>query len=161
MAGFFTMSHAVSEITVTPHLVCADAAAEIDFCVRAFGGREVYRLNGPDGKAIMHACVEIGSGRVFLVDENPQWGSFSPQSLNGTPVTIHLAVPDVDATFAQAIAAGGTCKMPPANMFWGDRYGVLIDPSGHSWSISTHIEELTPDQIADNARKLFGGPTGA
>jgi uncharacterized glyoxalase superfamily protein PhnB len=120
--GLSAMSHPVAEITITPHLVCADAAAAIDYYARAFGGKEAHRLEGPDGKSIMHACVEIGGGRVFLVDENPQWGSFSPKSLKGTPVTIHLSVPDVDELFARAIAAGGTAKMPPTDMFWGDRY---------------------------------------
>lgn len=144
--------------TVTPHLVCSDASAAIDFYQRAFGAVERFRLPGPDGKGVMHACIQIGDSPVFLVDENPQWGSFSPKSLKGTPVTIHLQVENVDDLYAQAIAAGGTVKMSPADMFWGDRYGVLIDPFGHQWSIATHKQNLTHDQIVENMKTMFGGP---
>lgn len=144
--------------TVTPHLVCGDASAAIDFYQRAFSAVERFRLPGPDGKGVMHACVQIGDSPVFLVDENPQWGSFSPKSLKGTPVTIHLQVDNVDDLYAQAIAAGGTVKMSPADMFWGDRYGVLIDPFGHQWSIATHKQNLTHDQIVENMKTMFGGP---
>ena len=144
--------------TVTPHLVCADASAAIDFYQRAFGAIERFRLPGPDGKGIMHACVQIGDSPVFLVDENPQWGSFSPKLLKGTPVTIHLQVDNVDELYAQAIAAGGTVKMSPADMFWGDRYGVLLDPFGHQWSIATHKQDLTTEQITENAKAMFASP---
>jgi uncharacterized glyoxalase superfamily protein PhnB len=91
--------------TVTPHLVCADASAAIAFYQRAFNAEERFRLPGPDGKGIMHACIQIGDSPVFLVDENPQWGSHSPTSLKGTPVTIHLQVENVDELYAQAVAA--------------------------------------------------------
>lgn len=141
--------------TVTPHLVCANATAAIDFYTRAFGAVERFRLPGPDGKGIMHACIQIGDSPVFLVDENPQWGALSPASLKGTPVTIHLQVDNVDELYAQAVAAGGTAKMSPADMFWGDRYGVLLDPFGHQWSIATHQQNLTPEQIAENAKQMF------
>lgn len=143
--------------TVTPHLVCADASAAIAFYQRAFNAEERFRLPGPDGKGIMHACIQIGDSPVFLVDENPQWGSHSPTSLKGTPVTIHLQVENVDELYAQAVAAGGTVKMSPADMFWGDRYGVLLDPFGHQWSIATHKHNYTTEQIAENAKKMFGG----
>jgi PhnB protein len=144
--------------TVTPHLVCSDASAAIDFYQRAFGAVERFRLAGPDGNGIMHACIQIGDSPVFLVDENAQWGSFSPKSLKGTPVTIHLQVENVDDLYAQAIAAGGTVKMSPADMFWGDRYGILLDPFGHQWSIATHKQHLTPEQIAENAKAMFPSP---
>jgi len=144
--------------TVTPHLVCGDASAAIDYYQRAFGAIERFRLSGPNGKGIMHACVQIGDSPVYLVDENPQWGSYSPASLKGTPVTIHLRVDNVDELYAQAIAAGGTVKMSPADMFWGDRYGVLVDPFGHQWSIATDKMNLTPEQIKENAKALFDGP---
>ena len=146
------------EKTVTPHLVCSDAAAAIEFYKKAFNAVERYRLHGPSGKGIMHACVQIGDSPVFLVDENPQWGSFSPLSLKATPVTIHLQVPNVDELYAQAIAAGGTVKMGPADMFWGDRYGVLIDPFGHQWSIATHTKHYSVDEIKANAEKAFSSP---
>lgn len=145
--------------TVTPHLVCSNATAAIDFYQRAFNAQERFRLPGPDGRSIMHACIQIGDSPVFLVDENPQWGSLSPTSLKGTPVTIHLQVDNVDELYAQAIAAGGTAKMSPADMFWGDRYGVLIDPFGHQWSIATHKQNLTTEQIVENMHKMFSGGT--
>ncbi len=143
--------------TVTPYLVCADASAAIDYYKRAFGAQERFRLPGPDGNSVLHACIQIGDSPVFLVDENPQWGSFSPKSLKGTPVTIHLQVENVDDLYAQAISAGGTVKMSPADMFWGDRYGVLLDPFGHQWSIATHKQTLTHDQIVENMKTMMGG----
>jgi PhnB protein len=108
----------------------------------------------------MHASLKIGDSIVFLVDENPQWGANGPQTLGGTPVTIHLYVEDVDAAFSQAVDAGATAKMPPTDMFWGDRYGWLTDPFGHGWSLATHKQDLTPEQIAKNAEEMFakGGP---
>src|SRR5205823_2739833 len=111
---------------VTPHLVCAGAAEAIEFYKKAFGAVEKTRLPGKDGK-LMHAAIQIGGGTIMLVDEMPQWGALSPKSLNGTPVTIHLYVDDVDAFFARAVKAGATAKMPVTDTFWGDRYGVLID----------------------------------
>jgi PhnB protein len=103
----------------------------------------------------MHGSVKIGDSIVFLVDENPQWGANGPQALGGTPVTIHLYVEDVDAAFSQAVGAGATVKMPPADMFWGDRYGVIVDPFGHNWSVATRKQDLTPDQVAKNAQAVF------
>lgn len=162
--AFQTMSQSANERptkTVTPHLVCRDANAALDFYRRAFNAAERFCMPGPDGKTIMHACIQIGDSPVFLVDENPQWGSFSPASLNGTPVTIHLQVDNVDELYAQAIAAGGTVKMSPADMFWGDRYGVLIAPFGHQWSIATHRQDFTPEQIVQNMKAAFGDGTCA
>jgi uncharacterized glyoxalase superfamily protein PhnB len=104
----------------------------------------------------MHAAVKIGDSTLMLVDENPQWGSFGPKSLNGSPVTIHLYVPDVDATVAQAVAAGAKVTMPVADMFWGDRYGQLEDPFGHRWSVATHTVDLTPEQIREGMAKMGG-----
>jgi uncharacterized glyoxalase superfamily protein PhnB len=131
---------------VIPHLVCAGAADAIEFYKRAFGAVETFRLPGQEGK-LMHAAVEIGRATIMLVDEMPEWGSLSPKSLNGTPVTIHLYVDDVDAFVERAVAAGATVKMPVADMFWGDRYGVIVDPFGHNWSIATHIRDMTPEEI--------------
>lgn len=150
------MNETSPDPSVIPHLICKDAAAIIDFCINAFGATEGHRLPGPDGKSIMHALVRIGNSGVMLVDENPQWGTRSPATLGGTPVTIHLNVPDVDATYARALAAGAISIMAPADMFWGDRYGMVQDISGHRWSIATHKEKLTPEQIAANAKVMFG-----
>ena len=141
--------------SITPHLVCAGAAQAIEFYVRAFGAVEEVRLPGPGGK-LMHASVRIGDSVVMLVDENREWGALGPLSLNGSPVTIHLQVADVDAVFAQAVAAGATVTMPVADMFWGDRYGQLKDPFGHHWSVATHQRDLTPQQIQEAMAKMGG-----
>jgi len=121
---------------LSPHLVCDGAADAIDFYVRAFGAEELQRLAGDDGR-IMHACVSVNGSSVLLVDENRDYGMLGPKSLGGSPVVIHLVVPDADATFARAVEAGATVRAPVAEMFWGDRYGVLEDPFGHVWSIAT------------------------
>ena len=138
--------------TVTPHLVCAGAAEAIEFYKKAFGAEELMRLPGQDGK-LMHASVRIGDSRVMLVDENAQWKIFGPKTLKGTPVTIHLQVPDADAVFERATKAGAQVIMPLADMFWGDRYGVVADPFGHHWSIATRQHELTHEQIQAAAAK--------
>ncbi|MDD4886416.1 MAG: VOC family protein [Thiomonas sp.] len=132
--------------SLTPHLVCRDAAAAIEFYKKAFGAIELFRLPMPDGK-IMHACVLIGDSQLFLFDEMPAMGAHAPQDLKGSPVTIHLQVEDADAAFARAMRAGATVTMPLADQFWGDRYGQLRDPFGHSWSIATHVRDLSPEQI--------------
>ena len=131
---------------LTPHLVCDGAAAAIDFYVKAFNAVELARLAGPDGK-LMHGMVRIGDSPLMLVDAMPGWGVLDPKGLNGSPVIIHLYVEDVDAAIAQAAAAGATVTMPPADMFWGDRYGQLTDPFGHKWSLATHKQDLSPEQI--------------
>lgn len=131
---------------VMPHLVCRNATAAIDFYVLAFGAVELVRLAGPDGK-LMHAMLKIGEGHLMLVDENRDWGMLGPESLNGSPVILHLYVEDVDAAFAQAVAAGARVTVPVADMFWGDRYGTLVDPFGHHWSLATHQRDMSPDEI--------------
>lgn len=137
---------------ITPHLTCRDAYAAIDFYKQAFGARDGGRLAGPDGK-LMHAQLWIGDACLMLVDEYPEQGMLSPLSLGGSPVTIHLYVTDVDATVDQAIAAGAKVSMPVSDMFWGDRYGRLLDPFGHHWSVATHQRDLSPEEIAAAIRK--------
>jgi uncharacterized glyoxalase superfamily protein PhnB len=139
--------------TITPHLVCAGAADAITFYKKAFNAEEVLRMPGPDGK-LMHAMLRIGDSPLMLVDEFQQWGSFGPKALKGSPVTIHLAVDNVDAWFQRAVDAGATVKMAVADMFWGDRYGVLEDPFGHKWSIATHIKDMTPEEMRNAMPKM-------
>ena len=134
--------------SVTPHLVCDGAAGAIAFYVKAFGATEVARLPGPDGR-LLHAQVRIGDSAVMLVDQNPQWGTLGPKALKGTPVTIHLYVPDADAFVERAVAAGATVVMPLADMFWGDRYGLIEDPYGHRWSVATHQRDVQPEEWAE------------
>lgn len=132
---------------LTPHLICAGAAEAIEFYKQAFGAQELGRMPSPDGSGkLMHAMLRIGDSFLMLVDEFPQWGSVGPLALKGSPVTIHHYVEDVDAVFERAVAAGATPRMPVADMFWGDRYGVLTDPFGHLWAIATHVRDVSPDE---------------
>ncbi len=146
--------------TVTPHLVCQGAADAIEFYKKAFGAEELRRLPGPEGK-LLHAMMRIGDSAVMLVDEFPQWGSFGPKSLKGSPVTIHLCVENVDGAFERAVAAGANSIMAPEDMFWGDRYCVLEDPFGHHWSIATHIRDLSLEEIQAGAMQAGGCPAAA
>lgn len=132
--------------SLTPHVVCKDAGKAIDFYKAAFGAEEIFRLTAPDG-LLIHASLRIGDSMLLLADECPPMGAFSPQKFGGTPVTIHVSVPDADASFARAVRAGATPQMPVTEMFWGARYGVVRDPFGHSWSIATQVKNLTHDEI--------------
>jgi len=141
--------------TVTPYLVVRGADKAIDFYKRAFGAVEVGRSSGPGGQGIMHADLKIGNSHVFLSDEFPNMGNPSPQTLGGTTCAVFLYVENVDAVFAQAVAAGAKAQMPPADMFWGDRYAKLTDPFGHAWSMATHIEDMTPEEMTRRSEKFF------
>jgi uncharacterized glyoxalase superfamily protein PhnB len=140
---------------ITPHLVVRGASEAIDFYQRAFGARELMRSPGPDGKSLMHAAVQIGDSRVFLCDEYPEWGVCSPLARGGTSVTINLYCEDVDRAFNQAVAAGAQVKMPPQDMFWGDRYSKITDPFGHEWALATHVEDVAPDELQRRAKAAF------
>ena len=145
------------EPALSPHLVVDDAAAAIDFYVKAFGAQEIGRVPRPDGKLI-HAAARINGFLVMLNDDFPEMSggkSMTPTSLGGTPVTIHLTVTDVDARFQRALDAGATVVMPLDDQFWGDRYGKLLDPFGHEWSVATHKEDLTPEQLSKRAQAAF------
>ncbi len=141
------------------HLVVSDCAAAIEFYKQAFGAEEVCRMPMPDGSKIMHAEVRIGSQLVFLADDFPEMcGGVSrdPKKLGATPVTLHRYVEDCDAAIAQATAAGATVTMPPSDMFWGDRYGIVADPFGHMWSLATHQKDMTPEEMNEAAAAAFG-----
>jgi len=139
--------------SITPHLVCDGAAAAIDFYERAFGATGAVQLPGPDGR-IMHAQFRIGDSAVMLVDENRACGMLGPKAVGGTPVTIHLYVDDVDVVYERAVAAGAKATMPPSDMFWGDRYGVLEDPFGHHWSVATHKRDVSADEMQQAMREM-------
>ena len=141
--------------SVTPHLVCAGAAGAIEFYKKAFGAVEVTRLPGPQGK-LMHAMIRIGDSAVMLVDENPEWGMLGPKSLKGSPVTIHLYVEDADAFAARAVKAGARITMPIEDAFWGDRYGKLVDPFGHHWSVGTHVRDVSMEEMQQAMRQMAG-----
>ncbi len=139
--------------TLSPHLVIKNAPQAIDFYKKAFGAVEQHTSTMPDGR-LLHASLKIGDSVLFLAEEFPEWGSKGPLTLGGTPVTLHLCVEDADAAFQQAVTAGATVKMPPMDMFWGDRYARIIDPFGHEWAISHRIEDLTPAQMNDRAQQF-------
>lgn len=141
--------------SLTPHLVCAGGLEAIEFYKKAFNAVELMRLVGSNGK-LVHAGLRIGNSMLMLAEENPNWGSFGPKSLKGSPVTIHLMVEDVDAAVAQAVAAGATITMPVADMFWGDRYGQLQDPFGHHWAVATHMRDLNPEEIQKGMEEMCG-----
>jgi PhnB protein len=137
--------------TLTPHLIVTDGVKAIELYQHAFGAQELGRLMTPDGKSLMHAQLKIGSSILMLGGEMPP-AHLSPKSRGGTGVSLHLYVEDADAAFNRAVKAGCMVMMPVSDMFWGDRYGVVIDPDGHQWSIATHKQDLTHEQIADNAK---------
>jgi len=144
---------------LTPHLVVKGASKAIDFYKKAFGAKEIKRMAGPDGRSIIHADLQIGDSRLFLVDEFPEMNARGPESFGGSPVSIHLYVEDVDAAFERALAAGAEVRMPLTDQFWGDRYGVLADPFGHIWSLATHKEDLTAEEIGERAQSAFSQST--
>ena len=127
--------------TATPYLIVRGAAKALDFYTRAFGAKEKVRMGLPDG-TVMHAEMKVGDSMIMLTDENLQWGTRSPESLGGNATHVMLYVKDVDALVARATAAGATVEQPLTDMFWGDRYGKIRDPFGHSWSVATHIEDV-------------------
>lgn len=140
---------------VTPYLTVKNAAQAIEFYQRAFGARERYRL--PMGDRVGHAELQIGDSIVMLADEFPDFGNLSPQSLNGSPVGFALYVENVDSAFKRAVDAGATVKEAVDNKFWGDRAGTVIDPFGHKWTLLTHVEDVSPDEMKRRMEKMFCG----
>jgi PhnB protein len=135
--------------SVSPHLVVDNAAAAIDFYVKAFSAVELGRVPGPEGK-LVHAALQINGSTVLLNDDFPEMSggkSMTPTALGGTPVTIHLTVTDVDAKFQQAVDAGATVVAALEDQFWGDRYGVVRDPFGHQWSLGQPVREVSMEEI--------------
>jgi PhnB protein len=156
------MAHPIpdGQHAITPHLVIKGASEAIEFYKRAFGAEELHRMPmpGPDGQVRLgHAALQIGDSRLFLADEFPEYGSNGPNG--SSPVSIHLYVTDANAVFGRAVEAGATVTMPLADMFWGDRYGKLVDPFGHHWSIATHLEDLTPEQMAERMAGACAKPS--
>ena len=135
---------------VIPHLVCDGAAEAIEFYKAAFDAEEIFQAPAPDGR-LMHAVVIVGGSVIYLADDWPEMNDgqgSTPKALGGTSVGLHRFVADVDAAVAKAQGAGATVKMPPMDMFWGDRYAQVVDPFGHQWSIATHIKDVTPEEMS-------------
>jgi PhnB protein len=140
--------------TVTPYLAVENAAEAIDFYQRAFGAKERVRMSGP-GDSIMHAELEIGDSLVMLSDPFPQASTTPPKELGGTSVSIMAYVEDIDAVYKQAVEAGATSLMEPDDMFWGDRFGSVQDPFGHSWTIATHVEDVEPAEMERRSEEFM------
>lgn len=141
--------------SVTPYLVVAGSAAAIDFYRQAFGATELMRFPGPDGK-VAHAEIRVGDSVIMLADEAPDWGAFGPKTVGGTPVTLMVYVPDVDAVVAQAVEAGAKLTRPVEDKFYGDRSGRIEDPFGHLWDVSTHVEDVAPDELQRRMAAMGG-----
>lgn len=134
---------------VNPYLIIDGGAAAdaLQFYCGVFGATEVMRIPAPEGR-VGHAEITLGSSHVMLADEHPEIGYRGPQAYGGTPVSLMIYVPDVDATFAKALAAGATEQRAVADQFYGDRSGTLLDPFGHVWTVATHVEDVSPEEIA-------------
>lgn len=141
--------------SVTPYLSIKGAAEAIDYYKKAFGATELFRMDH-EGK-VGHAEIKIGDSPIMLSDEYPEMGFVSPKTLGGTPVGIMIYVEDVDTTFKQAIAAGGVEKKPLQDQFYGDRSGTLTDPFGHVWTVATHKEDVTPEEMDKRMAAAHGG----
>lgn len=141
--------------SVTPYLAVKGAAGAIDFYVKAFGAKVLNKMPGPDGQSVMHAEMRIGDSVVMVSDTFPGSKCQAPATLGGTTTNIHVYVKDVDAAFERALQAGATVDQPVQDMFWGDRYGKVIDPFGHSWALATHKEDLSPKEMAKRAAEAF------
>jgi PhnB protein len=140
--------------TVTPYLAVENAAEAIEFYGRAFGAKERTRMEGPGG-AIMHAELEIGDSLIMLSDPFPQASTKPPKDLGGTSTSIFLYVENIDSVYKQALNAGATSLAEPDDMFWGDRFGAVQDPFGHSWTIATHVEDVAPEEMQRRSEEFF------
>lgn len=132
--------------TLTPHLIVRNANQALEFYKNAFGAEVLNVARMPDGK-VMHAALQIGDSKLFLNDEMPEYGALSPLSSGDSSVTIHIYTDNVDQAFSRAVNAGATVKMPLADQFWGDRYGVVTDPYGHKWSLAQHVKDMAPEEM--------------
>jgi uncharacterized glyoxalase superfamily protein PhnB len=140
--------------TVTPSLVVSNAAEAIEFYKKAFNANEIYKFPTPDG-TILHAMIQIGDSFVMMSDEFPTLGMNSPTTIGGSAVTLHLYVDDSDKIFKQAVDAGAVITMPIMDAFWGDRFGTVMDPYGHSWAIATHKIDMTPEGLRKAGEEYF------
>lgn len=142
-----------------PHLVCDPCSQAIEFYKSAFGAEEIMRLAQPGTGKLMHAALRLDGRPLFLCDDFPEFctdgQASSPKALGGSPVTLHRYVEDCDAAVEQAVQAGASVKMAPEDMFWGDRYAVVVDPFGHVWSLATHIREVGPEELAKAAAGMM------
>jgi PhnB protein len=140
--------------TLSTHLAVDDASKAIDYYKQAFGAKERFRMDAPEGK-IGHAELEIGDSLVMLSDPFPQSNVRPPSEVGGTTASVFMYVDDVDGVVKQAVDAGATVTMEVADQFWGDRFGTITDPFGHVWSIATHVEDVSPEDMAERAKEAM------
>jgi PhnB protein len=140
--------------TITPHLTVRDAKRAIEFYQKAFGAEVLSVAPGP-GDKVMHASLKIGDSILMLNDEFPEFGGQLGPSATGSSVALHVYLDDVDTGFQRAVSAGATVKMPLMDQFWGDRYGVVIDPFGHRWSLATHTRDMSPEEMQQEQEEAF------
>ncbi len=141
--------------SVTPSMILKDSKKAIEFYKKAFGAKEHHVMINPLGK-VAHAQIQIGNSNIMMADEMPQMpGCASAETLKGSPITLWIYTENVDALFNQAVKAGATVKMPPQDMFWGDRFGALTDPFGFQWSLATHKEDPSPEEMKKRSEKFF------
>ena len=145
---------------VTPYLFVRSAASAIDFYKNIFGATEIMRMPGSNGK-IMHAELRIGDSIVMLADENPQTGVMSPQTVGGFSVGMHLYVENVDQVIQKAVESGAKLLRPIKNQFYGDRSGTVLDPFGHMWSVATHVEDVSPEEMRKRMTAAMGQAAGS
>ncbi|HET6607152.1 MAG TPA: VOC family protein [Rhodopila sp.] len=141
--------------TLTPYLIVDGAARALQWYADVFGAQEELRLGAPGGR-VGHAEIRIGDSKVMLADAHPETGAEGPGKFGGSPVSLHLYLPGVDAVVAKAAAAGATVKSQPEDKFYGDRLGTIVDPFGHTWHISTHMEDVSPEEIERRMAAMFG-----
>jgi len=141
--------------SVTPYLIVKDAAKAIEYYKKVFGAKEIFRMDGPNGK-IGHAELQIGNARIMLADENPSMGQghSSATSIGSSPVSLYLYIPDVDRVVERAVAEGAKIIKPIQDQFYGDRSGFVQDPFGHFWGIATHVEDVSPQEMEARMKKL-------
>jgi PhnB protein len=141
--------------SITPYLIVKNGSEAIEYYKKVFGAKVQGRMMTPDGKRIAHAEIEICNSKLMLADEFPEMNSLSPKTIGGSPVGLFLYVDDVDKVFSQAVTEGAKVLMGVEDQFWGDRYGSIEDPFGHRWSISTHIKDLTEEELKKAAEESF------
>jgi len=145
--------------TITPNLVCRNAARAIDYYKTVFGATELMRMPGPNG-TIMHAELQIGDSRIFVNDTMNKTPASGPEGGVTNPMYIHLYVPDADVIFNRAVTGGARVDMPLQDMFWGDRYGKITDQFGQQWGIATHKEDVAPDEMKRRQDAFFAKTAG-
>lgn len=140
--------------SITPYLIIKNAAKAVEFYKNTFGATEVFRMDDAQGR-VGHAELQIGNSRIMLADEHPEMGYRSATSIGATPVSLHLYVEDCDGVVNRAVAAGAKLERPVEDRFYGDRNGTIHDPFGHVWTVATHVEDVSAEEMEERAKKAM------